>query len=133
MESEPRFLYADSSALTKLIVREPESKALRSFVDERTNEIFTSRLAVVEVTRAVKLGAPDALEDLEEMLAEILFLDVSEDVVARAREIASPQLRTLDAIHLASALEVDPDVLVAYDRRLVAGAQELGLAVVSPS
>jgi predicted nucleic acid-binding protein len=61
-----------------------------------------------------------------------MLVSVTAPLLAAARELCSATVRTLDAIHLASALKVEPDELLAYDRRLVNAALESGLSVASP-
>ena len=96
--------------------------------------LATSAIAVVEVSRATRLAnpAPEVGEEARRLLASCMLIDVSDEVLGAAAELACPTIRTLDAIHLASALRVEADELVAYDRRLLAAAQERGLAISSP-
>lgn len=84
--------------------------------------------------RAVTLAnpAPEVAQATRRLLDSCLLVGVSDRLLRRAGELASATLRSLDAIHLASALRIEPDEVVAYDRRLVAAAVERGLAVSSP-
>jgi predicted nucleic acid-binding protein len=124
-------VYADSSALVKLIVSEPESTALEDYLSAGSL-LVTSRIAVVEVSRAVALANPEAAAATAELLRDCMLVSVTAPLLAAARELCSATVRTLDAIHLASALKVEPDELLAYDRRLVNAALENGLSVASP-
>jgi uncharacterized protein len=126
-------VYADSSALVKLVVREPESKALTRYVAGM--ELTTSRLALAEVPRAVKISGTDLerLAEANRMLAALTLVDVSDPVLRRAAEFASTELRTLDAIHLATAERVGAAEVITYDRRLAAAAERIGLRVTAPS
>jgi predicted nucleic acid-binding protein len=96
--------------------------------------LATSRIALVEVPRATALAnpAPEVQEEAERLLASCLLVDVTDGLLRVAAGLASATVRTLDAIHLASAVRVQADELVAYDRRLAAAAAERGLAVASP-
>jgi predicted nucleic acid-binding protein len=131
--SADALVYADSSALVKLIIDEPESEALERYVANGP-VLATSRIALVEVTRATALAnpAPEVREETARVLDSCLLVDVSAALLRSAAALASGSVRTIDAVHLASALRVDADELVAYDRRLVAAAAANGLGVSSP-
>jgi uncharacterized protein len=131
--AERKLLYVDSSALVKLVVDEPESEALAAHLGA-DDALATSRLALVEVPRATGLAnpSPEVRSETERLLASCVLVDVSHELLRAAAGLASDTIRTLDAIHLASALRVEPDEVVAYDRRLGAAAAERGLEVVRP-
>ena len=124
--------YLDASALVKLVVEEPESDACRAGV--AGYRLVTSDVALVELTRASRIADPSgaALAAARRLLDETQLVNVSRRLLDRAAELASMEIRTLDAIHLATALDVQPDVFVAYDRRLLDAAERHGLSVVSP-
>ena len=128
-------VYLDSSALVKLVVSEPESVALRLYlVDHR--ERVSSALAYVEVCRAVRrTGASEAaLRRAEHVLARIGLVTLDEPLLRAAAALSPTGLRSLDAVHLATALSLDGlDAVVTYDRRFDAAASEAGLAVESPA
>jgi predicted nucleic acid-binding protein len=126
-------LYADASALVKLVLDEPESAALSDYLGDDP-EIATSRLALVEVTRAIKVANddPEVHAEAASLFDRCLLLDVDDPVLDRAAQLSSIQLRALDAVHLASALQVGSEELVAYDRRLVEAAGRAGLRTASP-
>lgn len=128
-------VYLDSSALVKLVVSEPESTALRLYlVDHR--ERVSSTLAHVEVCRAVRRkGASEAaLRRAEQVLARIGLVALDEPLLRAAAALSPTGLRSLDAVHLATALSLDGlDAVVTYDRRFDAAAAEAGLAVESPA
>jgi predicted nucleic acid-binding protein len=130
----PRRLYADSSALVKLLVAEPETTALRRYLAASPFELVTSALARVEVHRAAKIAdpQPDTPARAEQLLGGCVLVDVREPLLRRAAELTSPILRSLDAVHLATAAAVDPDVVLAYDDRLAEAARGQGLEVVQP-
>ncbi len=127
-------LYLDSSALTKLVVDEPESGALESYLRGGYTHSVASELARVEVYRAVRRTKPVLTQRAEEVLADILLLAIDEEVIELAAARLDPGLRGLDAIHLASALTVraDIDAFVTYDQRLRAAAAMEGFKVVAP-
>ncbi|MGH2713104.1 MAG: type II toxin-antitoxin system VapC family toxin [Thermoleophilaceae bacterium] len=133
MSAERRLVYVDSSALVKLVVEEPESAALEQHLADGP-VLATSRIALVEVPRATGLAnpAPEVRSETERLLASCLLVDVTDGLLRAAASHASASVRTLDAIHLASALRIEADELVAYDRRLAAAADQCGLAASSP-
>lgn len=125
--------YADSSALVKLVISEPESDALRAYLSQ-VSVLVTSRLATVEVSRATALANPDqsTLAAVDRLLSTCVLVSVSAQLLHDARRLTSASVRTLDAIHLASAITVDADEFVAYDKRLLDAALALGMAVATP-
>ncbi|UJA20732.1 type II toxin-antitoxin system VapC family toxin [Thermoleophilia bacterium SCSIO 60948] len=133
LSAERRIVYADSSALVKLVIDEPESGDLARHLGSDT-PLVTSRIAVVEVTRATRIAsaAPEIADDTAALLAACMRLEVSERVLRQAVELSSRSVRTLDAVHLASAIVVEADEFLTYDRRLAAAARETGLAVAAP-
>ena len=126
-------IYIDSSALVKLIVREAETDALRRYVDS-TGPLTSSILATVEVPRAVARVAPEAKLAVAAVIDKLNTLAFDDRIAARAAGISSTSLRVLDAIHLATALELGDELtaFVSYDDRLAAAAREIGLPVVAP-
>ncbi|MFJ2578773.1 type II toxin-antitoxin system VapC family toxin [Kitasatospora aureofaciens] len=130
-------IYLDSCAILKLLVPEDESAALRTFLSSRGSEGHaTSALAQVEVPRAlIRIGAPDELLDASEgLLDRLLRIRLSDPILRAARLFPTRHLRTLDAIHLASAehLEHALTAFVTYDKRLAEAATERDLPVLSP-
>jgi hypothetical protein len=128
-----RLRYVDSSALVKLLIKEPESTALRRYI-KSARALATSRIALVEVMHAVSRSDPST--ELQEAAAALLesctLLDVGRTIISAAATLSGHGLRSLDAIHLATALRLEVDELIAYDRRLIAAAADAGLAVASP-
>lgn len=126
-------MYADSSALVKLVIDEPESAALEQYF-RPWPLLVTNRIALVEVLRATGIAnpTPEVRREAERLVLSCMLVDVTEGLVSSAVASTSAAVRTLDAIHLASALQVEPDELVAYNRRLLDAAAERGLAVASP-
>ena len=126
--------YLDSSAIVKLVVNEPESTALRQFLGER-NPLVSSALARAEVSRAVlALGSPTQ-EAAQQVLDRIDLLRVTNRILNFAGTLRPDSLRTLDAIHLASALSLEDTLaeFVCYDRRLSQAAADQGWTISSPA
>ena len=129
------FVYLDSSALVKLVVSEPESMALIERL-KAWPERVCSALALTELPRALEragLGAA-ANRRAREVLGRIALVDVDRRILATAATLEPRTLRTLDAIHLATALAVreDLEIVVTYDRRLRAAAERAHLDVAAP-
>ena len=124
--------YVDSSALVKLVVHEAESEAL---VDHLSGPItaVTSALSLAEVTRALRrVSLPR--EDVESALVGFYLVEVTRPILERAGWIATERVRSLDAIHLATALSMGIADLqfVTYDERLADAARAQRLRVVQP-
>jgi predicted nucleic acid-binding protein len=115
------------------VIEEPESADLEGHVGDDA-VLATSRLAILEVPRAARIAnASDELQqEVRRLLAACLLVDVSDGVLRSAADLASRTVRTLDAVHLATALYIDADELVAYDRRLLDAAAAQGLRVAAP-
>jgi predicted nucleic acid-binding protein len=128
-------IYLDSSALVKLAIVEPETTALSTWLGERTAEVrVSSDLARVEVLRAVLRRQPAALPQAQQVIARLLKLRMSRAVLSEAAALHPAQLRSLDAIHIASALRLGARLtsMVCYDERLGEAARTAGLAVDAP-
>ncbi|HLZ37098.1 MAG TPA: type II toxin-antitoxin system VapC family toxin [Mycobacteriales bacterium] len=125
--------YADSSALVKLAVAEPESASLRAALSGYA-AVVSSELAIVEVTRAaVRSAGDDGAVRAAMVLDTVDLLRLDRPVLDRAARLPPTELRSLDALHIASALELRVEVdVVAYDERLLAAARVAGLRTVSP-
>lgn len=129
-------IYLDTSALAKLVVEEAESPSLARWLDHRTDEVLcTSALARVELVRAARRRGAEAVPRALSLLAELALVPVSAEVLDMAWHLDPPSMRSLDAVHLASAASLGGQLsaLVAYDRRLLDAAEGLGLGVASPS
>lgn len=131
MSAEP-VVYLDSSALVKLVVREPESAALRSYLRSTSSRV-SSALARVEVLRAVMPHGAGTAARARQLLERTSLLALDDTLLDAAGSLDLPGLRSLDAIHLAAARAVQPlRALVTYDRRLAEAAASLGLEPVAP-
>jgi predicted nucleic acid-binding protein len=127
-------VYLDSSALVKLVVREPESGALVRFVARHPGRVSCG-LARTEVLRAVRHQGAAALRRGRRLLRRIDLIRLDDSLLDAAAVVDARVVRSLDAIHLAAALLISPelDALVTYDRRMVEAAGLVGLPVVSPA
>jgi uncharacterized protein len=129
-------LYLDTSALVKLIRREPESDDLADWLDARPPSPWvSSTLVEVELPRALRRTDPVLTARVPAMLAQLARYEIDDVVRATAAAFPDPELRSLDAIHLATASVVFGDRLTAfvtYDRRLRDAADLLGLPVTAP-
>jgi uncharacterized protein len=132
-------LYADASALVKLIADEPHSQTVEAYVGEA--ELLSSELVLGEVPRALRRivakGGPGQLElQLERaygLLDEIAMHPVEAPILEAAGRFDRPALRTLDAVHVATALHLQPiDAFLTYDVRQAASARLAGLRTVAP-
>jgi len=132
--SAERPTYLDSSAIVKLAVAEPESAALRSYL-RRRRPLVSSALARTEVGRALLPLGVEAVRRGADVLARVDLVRVSDQLLDAAARLQPAALRSLDAIHLATAQQLGPDLarIVTYDERMSAGARSLGLAVLAPS
>jgi uncharacterized protein len=124
--------YLDTSALVKLVVVENETAALRRELLRWPRRV-TSALAAVELMRAASRLGPRTKPLASRVLAGLDLLSI-DAVVPAAMHVGSTLLRSLDAIHLATAASITADLgtLITYDRRMVAEAQAMGLPVISP-
>lgn len=126
--------YVDTSAAAKLVVAEPESKALRRYLGRRTVPLFTSDLTRTELLRAVRRFDPSLTVSARAVLDVFTIIQLSTSTFERAALLDPPELRSLDALHLSAALSIgdDLDVIITYDERLAAAAHASGVATVSP-
>jgi predicted nucleic acid-binding protein len=125
--------YLDSSAIVKLVVAEPESAALVRFLRAHPERV-SSALARVEVLRAVHLQGAPAAKRARKVLARILLLRVDDDVLDAAAMLDPRVLRSLDAIHVASARMLGGELtcVVTYDRHMSVAVEALGLPLRAP-
>ena len=132
--SAERATYLDSSALVKLAVEEPESSALRRYL-RRRGPLVSSALAKTEVRRALLPFGDAGLRAGQEVLARVELVRVNDRVLDDAGGLLPPHLRSLDAIHLATAQRLGADLaaVVTYDERMAKAAEAIGLSVAAPS
>jgi predicted nucleic acid-binding protein len=125
--------YLDSSAIVKLVVREPETTALRRYL-KRRRPLVSSALARAEVRRALLPAGSEALARGRQTLARLELLRVNDRVLNTAGTLLPIELRSLDAVHLATAQQLGDDLgaMVTYDDRMAEAATRLGHHVVVP-
>ena len=126
-------LYLDTSAVVKLLVLEKESMALRASIGDQ--DWASSALLRTELPRALVRVEPSVVPRALDLLARGNLLVIDTQVLDTAARLLPPSLRSLDAIHLASALQLRGELsaFVAYDDRLLAAASALGMPVASPA
>jgi len=127
--------YLDTSAVVKLVAAETETAALTAWIAAEQNDFVSCDLLRTELFRTVRRSSPDSVTRARSVVDSITILAVPSSTFERAGELAPPTLRSLDAIHLATALELgdDLDGLVTYDERLAAVAASYGITVIAPS
>jgi hypothetical protein len=129
-------IYLDSAAVVKLAHAEQESAALRGWLDERAETPWISSvLTEIESFRALARYAPEAASRLPAVLDQIDLIDLDQHIRMVARTVAPTTVRSLDAIHLGTALRSRPSLIsfVTYDKRLLDAAQAAGLPIDSPT
>lgn len=126
--------YLDSSAFLKLVLEEPHSTAMRAWLRTR-RRFVSSGLLKTEALRGVSQQGKEARLRVREALEAVALLPIGDDILEAAGVIAPGPLRSLDAIHLATALQFasDLDAVVTYDQRMIEAAERLGLPVASPA
>jgi len=129
-------IYLDSAAVVKLVHAEPESQALRGWLDERAETGWISSVLVeIESFRALARYAPDAISRMPAVLDQIDLIDLGPRIRSLAQAAKPATVRSLDAIHLGTALHSRSGLtsFVTYDKRLLDAAQAAGLPVDSPA
>jgi len=129
-----RAAYLDSSAVVKLVIAEPESTALRQYL-RRRRPLVSSALARTEVLRSLLPFGEMALARGRRVLRAMELIRLSDRVLEAAGTMLPPEVRSLDAIHLATAQQLGDDVgvVVTYDTRMAEAASKLGLNTRSPT
>lgn len=132
-------VYLHSSALLKRVIEEPESDqlrvVLRGHVEERA-VLLSSRLASIEVSRAIRLrldtGYATAADFVDDAMSGVAEHPVGDEVLSLSQRLNPNRLRSLDAIHVASAMLLGADLLITYDNRMVDAGQLNGLRCAAP-
>lgn len=126
-------IYADTSALAKLVVAEAETPALRRWISEQSAPLVTNSIGVVELRRLAARVSRQAVDTATLLLGRIDRLVLTPTALALAAQLPAAEVRTLDALHIASAAElVELQVVLTYDRRMAEAAAGYGLPVASP-
>lgn len=126
-------VYLDTSAAAKLMVEESESTRLAAFLDDLDagEDILSSALLETELRRfATRLDLDQSA--VTDLLGRVGLVEPDRSLFHEAGLLPGRHLRSLDALHLATAIRVDATALVAYDHRLLAAARSLGLSALSP-
>ncbi|WP_194898354.1 type II toxin-antitoxin system VapC family toxin [Catenulispora pinisilvae] len=126
-------IYLDSAAIVKLVHAENETRALRAWLDEHIDAPWTSStLLEVEAFRALARYAPEAASRLHPVLDLVNLVDIDAGIRILAQTVRPATVRSLDAVHLATGLRIQPEFFITYDKRLADAAREAGLAVETP-
>lgn len=130
-----RIFYADTSALAKFLADEQESSALTEWIAGIEDlVIVSSDLVRTELMRAIRRTHPAAASSVKALLDTLMLVPISTDICDSAARLEPPTLRSLDAIHLATALAAGEDLeaMLTYDDRLAEASLNYGLKVVAP-
>jgi predicted nucleic acid-binding protein len=126
--------YLDTSALVKLVIDEAESAALVDWLSSVDREPVTSDLARTELVRAVRRWAPEQAVAATQVLEAVTVIALATSTFDAAARLDPVELRSLDALHLAAALELGDDLeaFVTYDDRQADAVRAYGVEVVEP-
>jgi predicted nucleic acid-binding protein len=127
--------YLDTSAAAKLVVAEPASEAMASWAVTHETQVIASDLLRTELLRATRRAAPDRMQRARSVLDALTLLSLPSATFERAATLDPAELRSLDALHLAAALELgdELDGIVTYDDRMAVAAALYGVAVITPT
>ncbi len=133
MAATSSYAYLDTSAFVKLCWPEPESGALASYL-RRWPLRVSSSLLWTEAVRAAQRQPVVRVGRVQNALLGIAMIDVDRALLRQAGLLGPPNIRSLDAVHLAAASSLGPDlgVLLTYDQRMTTAAQAQGFAVAAP-
>ncbi len=127
--------YLDTSAAAKLVVAEAGSAAMASWAAAHEGQVVSGDLLRTELLRATRRGAPKQMQRARAVLDALTLMSVPATTFERAGDLGPEELRSLDALHLALALELgdELDGIVTYDERLAEGAALHGVEVIAPT
>lgn len=128
--------YLDTSALMKLVVMEPESNALRDYLNEISDDtLFTAALTRTELVRAARRIDANVVAGARQMLSGLATVNLTTNLLDSAAILGPSLLRTLDAIHLAAAQAAGSELrcVITYDSRMSDAAKSLAIPVVAPA
>lgn len=128
-----RAVYLDTSAFLKLVTPEPESSALRSYLRAWPVRV-SAELLRTEALRAAARVSPDRVTAVRRQLRSTVLIALDRALLERAGTLSPPGMRSLDAIHVAAAHSLGPDLgeMITYDTRMAGAASASGLVVTSP-
>jgi predicted nucleic acid-binding protein len=126
--------YLDASAAAKLVLAEDDSDAMKEWIETTDAVIVSSDLLRTELLRTIRRHAPAQLSQGRAVLESITLVALSRNVYESAAMLGPPVLRSLDALHLASAIEFGDELegIITYDMRMTEAAQVLDVAVIAP-
>ena len=127
--------YLDASAAAKLVLAEDDSEAMKEWFETTDAAIFSSDLLRTELLRSIRRHAPAQLSQGRAVLESITLIALSRNVYEAAAALGPPVLRSLDALHLASAIDVggnDLKAIITYDLRMIEAARSLGIEIIAP-
>lgn len=124
--------YLDTSAALKLVVSEAESRALIDEINAEAPTLVASRLLETEMRRAVNRLSGLTQRQVASVLERVDLYDLTPGTFTQAGMLPGVDLRSLDALHLASAINLGVDAVATYDVRLADAAEDAGLLVISP-
>lgn len=126
--------YLDTSALAKLVIEEPESASLEHWLLLNDERLTTSVVGKVELLRVSRRTRPNSTATARALLADLPLVPLTPQVTELAGEVRPAALRSLDALHLASAIALDDALtgFIVYDKRLRDAAVLADLPVMSP-
>jgi predicted nucleic acid-binding protein len=129
-----RYAYLDTSAFVKLCWPEPESEVLHRYLREWPLRV-SAVLLCTEALRAAQRQPAARIDQMQHLLERMAMLEVDRALFRQAGLLGPSTMRSLDAVHLAAALSLGPDlgIVITYDERMVAAARLFGLPVASPS
>lgn len=132
-------VYLDTSALLKRVIQESESEQLRVALRRHVGEqaaLVSSRLASIELSRALRMrfdtGYAAAADFVDDAMSGVAECAIGDEVLSLSQRLNPNRLRSLDAIHVASAMLLDTDLLITYDDRMVEAAHLNGLRCAAP-
>lgn len=127
--------YVDTSAFVKLFSNEPESEALSAAIRADWAGVLASEIFAVEVVRTARRIGGSAVAQAVELLRTVVLLPLTAEIRREAGRVGPPELRSLDAIHVATALSASDRIgaVLTYDKRLASACAAAGLRVVAPA
>lgn len=127
--------YLDTSAAVKLVLTEPGTSALLTWAADHADDVVSSDLLRTELLRATRRGAPEHMPRARAVLDSITLLSLPPATFDRAATLEPSEMRSLDAVHLAAALDLGDELegIVTYDERLSAAAALHGITVIAPA